>query len=124
MRVRRQVGAASRSLLSKAIAPLETLRMPMTLFMSVVLPAPLRPISPAMLPVGSSSDTRRRTCTERIETSIWSILSTRPALRFVDAVQLAADDEALHLGVVQHGPGRPVRDDASVVEGEHAPGEA
>jgi len=64
MRVRRQVGVASRSAPWKLIAPLETLRIPMMLFMSVVLPAPLRPMSPAIVPTGSASETSRRIWTD------------------------------------------------------------
>src|SRR5512134_3550185 len=114
MRVRFHVGEASRSAPSKLIAPLETLRIPMMLFMSVVLPAPLRPMRPAMVPVGSSSDTRRRICTDWIATSTLSSLSTRPGL-LVQAVQLAADHEALHLGIVERHLRRGVGDDAPVV---------
>jgi hypothetical protein len=53
-----------RSESKKRIWPPEAFRSPITLFMSVVLPAPLRPMRPVMLPPGTSSDTPRRICTD------------------------------------------------------------
>src|SRR5882672_9786148 len=84
----------------------------MTLFMSVVLPAPLRPMRPVMVPAGSSSETSRRICTDWIATFRESILSKR------------AHHVAQHFGMAQRLLRRAVGDDAPVVEGEHAPGEA
>ena len=48
----------------------------MTDFMSVVLPAPLRPIRPIIAPLGTSSETSRKICIAAIETLRFSILST------------------------------------------------
>src|SRR5689334_16884835 len=84
----------------------------MTLFMSVVLPAPLRPMRPVMEPAGSSSDTPRRICTDWIETS-------RPSTLSMDAHHIF-----LYFRVGEGFPGRGVGDDAAVVEGENALGEA
>ena len=53
----------------------------MMLFMSVVLPAPLRPISPAIVPVGRSNDMSRRICTDWIATSRLRISSMRNRLQ-------------------------------------------
>src|SRR2546422_7996189 len=114
MRVRRQVGVASRSAPWKLIAPLETLRIPMMLFMSVVLPAPLRPMSPAIVPTGSASETSRRIRTDWIETLRFSTLSTQHPTHHV----------ALHLRIGERNLRRRVGDDAPVVEREHAPGKA
>src|SRR5882672_12971157 len=112
-RARACVGRASRSASSKFTVPLETFSRPMRLFMNVVLPAPLRPISPAMLPRGSSSETSRRMGTPLMATF-------SPRMLSMDS----ADHIAPHLGVVQRGLRRRVGDDAPVVEREHAPGEA
>jgi len=43
-------------------------KMPMMLRISVVLPAPLRPINPANFPVGTARLTLRSTLTDPIET--------------------------------------------------------
>src|SRR5688572_16644504 len=112
-RVRWCVCRARRSAPSKLISPSLALRMPMTLFMSVVLPAPLRPMRPSMVPVGSSSETPRRICTALIDTLMFCTLSMR-----------RPDDVAAHLGVGERGRGRRIGDDAPVVEGEHALREA
>src|SRR5262245_49223202 len=97
----------------KRAVPLATGSRPMRLFMSVVFPAPLRPIHPVMLPAGRSSETSRRSCTLRIATLSLLTLSTR-----------LPDHVALHLGVAQRALRRRVRDDAAVVEGDDALGEA
>src|SRR3990172_969225 len=104
--------------------PLVALSSPMMLFISVVLPAPLRPISPAMVPVGSCSDTLRRICTDWIATLSLSTLSTCRTLLFVHPVQLAADHIALDLGVGERDFRRRVGDDASIIKSEHALREA
>src|SRR5262245_50138660 len=85
----------------------------MTDFISVVLPAPLRPIRPIIAPLGTSSDTSRRMRIAPIDTLRFSILS----IAHTDYV-------ALHLRVLERGLRRRVGDDAAVVEGEHAPGKA
>src|SRR5688572_32191932 len=104
---------ARRSRPSKSIAPRLAWSRPMMLFMSVVLPAPLRPMRPVMLPVGTSSDTPRRICTAWIDTLTSCSLSMH-----------RADDVALDRGIVERRLGRGVGDDAAVVEGEHALREA
>src|SRR4051812_30044970 len=106
------VGIFKRLESSKAIAPEPAFSNPMMLFMSVVLPAPLRPMRPVMLPVGSSSETSRRICTDWIDTLSASILS------------MDAHDVALHFGIGERSLRRRVGDDAAVVEGEDARGEA
>src|SRR5712691_8616925 len=121
-RVRACVGVSSSSMPSKFTVPLDALSRPIRLFMSVVLPAPFRPISPAMLPVGSSSETSRRICTAPIATLSAAILSTRRPLLFT--LEIAANHVASHVRVAEHGVGAAVGDDPAVVEREHAPGEA
>src|SRR5258706_3524261 len=101
----------NRSTSSRRMPPL-ALSSPMTAFMSVVLPAPLRPIRPIIAPLGTSSETPRRMRIAPIETLRFSILSTNTY------------DVALHLRVVEGGLGRRVGDDPAVVEGEHALREA
>src|SRR5947208_783044 len=96
--------------------PLDALRRPMMLFMSVVLPAPLRPMSPVIEPGGTASETSRRICTESIETLSPSTLSI--------AASQPAHHVALHFRVGERGLRRPVGDDPAVVEREHPPGEA
>src|SRR5216683_33498 len=121
-RVRACVGAPSKSAPSKLTAPPDTRSTPMRLFMSVVLAAPFRAISPAMLPLGSSSETLRRICTASIATLSVSILSTGRLL--VPATELAADHVAPNVRVDEHGFGPAVSDDPAVVEREHALGKA
>src|SRR5436309_2827357 len=58
-RARACVARLSNSVVSKRTAPL-ALSKPITAFMSVVLPAPLRPMRPIIEPLGTSSDTSRR----------------------------------------------------------------
>src|SRR6267142_3629143 len=106
------VGRASRSCSSKRMAPLAARSRPMMVFISVVLPAPLRPMRPVMLPVGSSSDTPRRICTAAIDTLRFCTLST------------PAHHVPLHLRVREGDFRRRVGDDAPVVEGDHALREA
>src|SRR5260221_4410143 len=110
-RARECVGARSRSSPSKRTEPL-ALSRPMIAFMSVVLPAPLRPIRPIIDPDGTSSETSRRICIAPIETSRLATLSTA-----VVPLIATAYDVTLHLGILQHRLGRRVGDDAAVVEG-------
>src|SRR5262249_27207674 len=97
----------------KRTEPDPTFKRPISDFIRVVLPAPLRPISPVMLPCGSSSDTSRRICTLRIATLRPRMLSMQ-----------GPNHVAPHLGVGERGLRRRVGDDAPVVEREHATGEA
>src|SRR5436305_12355070 len=111
-RARPWVGTLLRSASPKEICPSEAWRRPITLFISVVLPAPLRPIRPTMAPAGTSSDTPRRICTAEMETLRLCSLST------------LAHHVALYFRVGQRDRRRRVGDDAAVVEGEHALREA
>src|SRR5450759_4180181 len=94
----------------------------MMLFISVVLPAPLRPISPAMVPVGNSKDTLRRICTDWIATLSLATSSICRARLLVHPAQLAANHVALDLGVAERDFRRRIGDDAAVIEGKHALG--
>src|SRR4051812_42355397 len=111
-RARPWVGTLLRSASSKKIFPSEVCRRPITLFISVVLPAPLRPMRPTMAPEGTSSDTPRRICTAEIETFRSCTLST------------LAYYVTLYFRVGQRHRRRRIGDDAAVVEGEHALREA
>src|SRR4029079_1924713 len=93
---------------SKVSAPLPGLRMPMMVFMSVVLPAPLRPMRPVIEPGARSRDTSRRTCTAAMDTlRRWTLSMT-------------ARDIAAHILVGERGLRRRIGDDAAVVEGKYA----
>src|SRR5690242_17330036 len=116
-RTRACVGAARRSLPSNCTAPWAALRRPITVFISVVFPAPLRPMRPIIAPSGTDSETSRNICTALIATLKPRNSSMRVGLQ-------PADDMAAHLGIGERQPGRGVGDDAPVVEGEHALGEA
>src|SRR5262245_61214646 len=87
----------------------------MTVRSRVVLPAPLRPIRPANSPARTSRLTPRRIVTGPIETCTPSSDSIG---------DLLADHVAAHIGSTQHRVGWAIGDDAAVVEGHHAPGEA
>src|SRR6185503_4880518 len=100
------------SRLSKRTEPRPALRRPMTVFITVVLPAPFLPMRPVIEPVGTSSETSRRICIDAMETLSFSISST------------GADHVALDLRVRQRIPRRRVGDDAPVVEREHTLREA
>src|SRR5919106_6675715 len=108
MRARAWLGSSARSVSSKLNFPALGLRMPMMVFMSVVLPAPLRPIKPIIEPVGSSSDTPRRMCTAAMETLRFSTLST------------VAHHVSLDVRICERDGRRRIGDDAAVIEGEHA----
>src|SRR6185436_1410095 len=114
MRARAWVAMRSNSSFSKRTEPL-ALSSPMIAFMSVVLPATLRPMRPTIVPPGTSSETSRRMRIAPIETSRLATLSTA----LVPHIG-TAHDVALHLGILQHRLGRRVGDDAAVVESEHA----
>src|SRR5512140_391690 len=97
---------------SKLMLPWRGGRMPMTERISVVLPAPLRPIRPTNFPVGTSMFTPRRMPTEAIETSSPSMRSmlSLPGHVFADLV------------VAQDRRGQTVGNDAGFVEGQHTLG--
>src|SRR5256714_10805099 len=87
----------------------------MTAFISVVLPAPLRPMRPIIACSGTASVTPRRICTAlmatlRLRTSSMGGLG-------------ASHDVAAHLGIGERDLRFCIGDDAPVVEGEHALGE-
>ena len=87
---------------------------------SVVLPAPLRPISPVNFPVGNSMLTSRRMLTEPIETSSPSSLTMgcllgRGTLRRSRTCAPRCPEERRRVAV---------GDDAALVEREHALGVA
>src|SRR5258708_38708513 len=106
------VGRLSSSRLSKRTAPPRALSKPITAFISVVLPAPLRPMRPIMEPLGTSSDTSRRMRIAAMETLKFSTLGT------------VADDVALHFRIGERRLRRGVGDDAAVVKRQHALREA
>src|SRR3954470_17472251 len=107
-RARPCVGSGTRSRSSRRTEPADGLRRPMIVFMRVVLPAPLRPMSPVIEPVGTSRETPRKICTEASETSRSRMLS------------MTTHDIALHFGVRERHLRRGVGDDAAVVEREYA----
>src|SRR2546423_3289316 len=111
-RARPCVGTDMRSRLSNCTEPRLALSRPMTVFMRVVWPAPLRPMRPVIEPLGTSSEISRRTCIAAMETFRFSILSTQ------------SHHVALHLGMRERRLGRRIDDDAAVVEREHALREA
>src|SRR6478736_8159681 len=102
------VGRRTRSRSSKRTVPPAGFKRPITLFISVVLPAPFRPMSPIIAPLGTSSETPRRTCVEASETERSRMLS------------MASHHVALHFRIGQRNLRHGVGDDAAVVEGEHA----
>src|SRR5262245_40251377 len=111
-RARACVGTLARSRPSSRTEPRPDLSSPIIVFMTVVLPAPLRPMRPVIEPAGTWSDTSRRICIAAIETLRCWISST------------LAHHVALHLRIGERGLRRRVGDDAAVVEGEHALREA
>src|SRR3954469_14231049 len=82
----------------------------MTVFISVVLPAPLRPISPIMARSGTDSVTPRRICTALIAT-LRSCTSSMRGPR-------TPDDVAAHFRIGERPLRRGVGDDPSVLKGE------
>src|SRR5882672_3564492 len=93
-------------------------RMPMTERISVVLPAPLRPIRPTNFPVGTSMLTPRRTPTDAIETSSPSMRSMMSPGRGVGfAGNVFADFD-----IAQNRAGQTVGNDAAFIEGQHTLG--
>src|SRR5882724_4615579 len=98
-------------------------KMPIRARKTVVLPAPLRPMRAHISPSPRSNVASRMTGTRPIETP-------RPATLSMDRAPLqtrlglGAADECLNLRIGKHGRGRSVGDHRTVVEGEHAVGEA
>src|SRR4029077_19819372 len=111
-RTRACVGAASRSVPSNRTAPFAGLRRPITAFISVVLPAPLRPMRPIIALSGTVSDTSRSICTAPMAT-LSLVSSSMCHLQ-------APDDMAAHFGIGERDLRPGVGDDAAVIEGEHA----
>src|ERR1051325_1228450 len=111
-RTRACVGAASRSRASNCTPAPAALRRPITVFMRVVLPAPLRQTRPIIVWSGTESETPRRICTALMATL--RLRSSSMGVRFQPP-----DDMAAHLGVGERDFGRGIGDDAAVVEGEH-----
>src|SRR5258705_590207 len=111
-RARACVGTLSSSRLSKRTAPPLALSKPISAFISVVLPAPLRPMRPIIEPLGTSSDTSRRMRIAAMDTLKFSTLST------------VADDVALHFRICEPRLRRGVGDDAALVKPEPPPREA
>src|SRR5688500_4524787 len=109
---RRWVGTPASAAPSKLMAPEAWRSSPMIVRISVVLPAPLRPMRPANWPAPTSMLTPRRIPTGPIETET---ASSRNMRRLPDHV-------AAHLFGVQHLAGLPVGDDLAVVKSDHARG--
>src|SRR5258707_9276373 len=105
-RARACVGTLSSWRLSKRTAPPLALSKPISAFISVVLPAPLRPMRPIIEPLGTSSDTSRRMRIAAMDTLKFSTLST------------VADDVALHFRIGERRLRLGVGDDATVVKSE------
>src|SRR6266850_7750002 len=101
---------------SKLMLPWRGGRMPITERISVVLPAPLRPIRPTNFPVGTSMFTPRRMPTDAIETSSASM---RSMLASAGGARLAGHVLA-HFGIVENDAGFAVGDDPALIERQHA----
>src|ERR687892_2342993 len=106
---RRCVGTPARAAPSKSMVPEPWRSSPMMVRISVVLPAPLRPMRPANSPAPTCKLTLRRMPTGPIETEMPSSRS----MRFPNHV-------AAHFGCVQHLRGRTIGNHAAVVERDHA----
>src|SRR6266850_1409847 len=117
-RARRWAGILSSDTSSKRMVPWRAGRMPITERISVVLPAPLRPIRPANFPVGTSMLTPRRTPTDWMETSSASM---RSMLASAGGARLAGHVLA-HFGIVENDAGFAVGDDPALIERQHAMG--
>src|SRR3569832_2891705 len=87
---------------------------------SVVFPAPLRPIRPHISPSFTASEAPRRIGMGPIDTSRSATLSMGASR----SLELHAGDQLLPARLLQRLRGRPVGDDGTVVEGEHALGAA
>src|SRR5262249_30039544 len=111
---RRWVGMPGKGTPSNSRRPLPGVK-PMIVRNSVVLPAPLRPMSPANSPASRSRSTSRRIATGPMDTDTPSSLSMR---------RLLTDDIAAHVLHAEHGLRRTIADDAALVECHHTAGKA
>src|SRR4029453_7848137 len=100
---------------SNSMVPPRAGRRPMMPRMSVVLPAPLRPMRPAIMPLGSSSATSRRMLTDPIDTSSPLILSIG-VVRFSCQDLGAAGHIAANLLVGEHRGGQTIGENTALVE--------
>src|SRR5690606_8587985 len=80
------------------------------------------PIRPHMLPAGTSRSTPSSTWTWPMKTSRPVIVSMAQPSGGAVTLQVLADHVAADLLVQEDGIGRPLGDDAAVIEGEHAVG--
>src|SRR5208282_4344823 len=117
-RVRPCEGILPRSTPLNSTEPRRGGNRPMMLRIRLVFPAPLRPISPAMMPLGSSMVTSRRTVTAWIAASRPEILSTRDVLRFRAHRHLPSDHVLAHISVAKHVSRSTIRQNASFVESD------
>src|SRR3569832_1171055 len=85
----------------------------------VVLPAPLRPMSPHISPSFTTSDAPRTIGTGPMETDRSAMLSMRRSAR----AHMHAGDQFLHFGIAKRGIRRTVGDHRAVIERQHAVGE-
>src|SRR5689334_7187741 len=108
-------GSASRSLPSSSTLPLVGTRWPISVRISVVLPAPFLPTRPTMRPSATSSERPRRATTESIAT--WSERTASIGSRLGE--QLAGDVAANVVGGERLAR-RAVGDDAAGVERDDA----
>src|SRR5258705_7015544 len=104
---------------SKLMLPWRGGRMPITERISVVLPAPLRPIRPTNSPVGTSMFTPRRMPTDAIDTSRPSMRSMMSSGR---SVRSFASNVFADFDIAQHRGRQPIGNDAAFIEGQHALG--
>src|SRR5579872_5455231 len=118
---RRCAGRRRRSWPASSAVPLAG-SAPISARMSVVLPAPLRPISPHISPASRWSEAPRMRTTGPIETLRFAILSMAGA--GCRGFELRPADQLLNAGIFQGLARRPVGDHRAVIEGEHAIGVA
>src|SRR6185437_11585130 len=118
--MRRWAGSDSKSTSSSSAVPVDG-RRPISARRSVVLPAPLRPISPHISPSLTASVAPRRIGIAPIDALRLETLSTggSPA---GDAFEPDAANQFLHFRIVERLLGRAVGDDGAVVERKHAVG--
>src|SRR5215831_7812806 len=109
-------GSADRDWPAKRIPPLCQESRPITVRSSVVLPAPLRPMRPAICPRPTTSDAPRRILVELIDTPRRSMDSTVASRA---GCFLFTDDKFSHFGIAQHRLRLAVGDDPALVESEH-----
>src|SRR6516165_4579426 len=117
--IRRCGGRNNRSVPASSAVPLAG-NAPISARISVVLPAPLRPISPHISPAASSSDTLRMMATAPIETLRLATLSMI-AIRGC-GLEFRSADKLLYARIGKRGRRRSVCNHRAVVEGKHAVG--